>query len=72
MEDFPQSLASKLKAKGPQTNNVMNILVEDREEDPTVDVITKSGLKANEEVGKYVPVIEIRKARGPPPPFNPQ
>jgi len=32
----------------------------------------RSGLKTNEEDGEETPVIEIRKAQGPPPPFNPQ
>lgn len=48
------------------------ISVEDREEQPTVIVITRSGLKTNGKVVEDVPVIEINKARGPNPPFNPQ
>ena len=69
MEDFPRHIA-KWKAKGPHTNNVMKISVEDKEEHPPIAVIMRSGLKTNEGAGEYV--LEIRKARGPPPPFNPQ
>jgi len=72
IEECPQ-LIVKWKAKGPQTNNVLKILAEDREEQLTVDVITRSGLKNKEDVvaPENVPVVEIRKARGPNPPFNP-
>ena len=69
MEDC-LALISKWKSKGPQVNNVLKISAEAREEEPIVAVITRSGLKTNEGDGEYVP--EIRKALGPPPPFNPQ
>lgn len=71
MEYCPHLIA-KWKAKGPQTNNVMKISVEDTEEQPTIIVLMRSGLKTNVEVVEDVPVIEIKKGRGPPPLFNPQ
>jgi len=44
--------------------------VEDREEEePTVAVIMRSGLRTNE--GAEECTLVIRKARGLPPPFNP-
>ena len=69
MEDC-HALIAKWKAKAPQVNNVLKISVEDREEEPTVTVITRSMLKTNE--GAAGCTLEIRRARGPPPPFNPQ
>jgi len=71
MEDCPH-LITKWKAKRPQTNNVLKILAGDREEHPTFAFIMRSGLKINNEVVEEVPVIELKKARGPHPPFNPQ
>jgi len=71
VEDFPHLIAN-WKSKGPQTNNVLKISAEEREEQPIVTVIARSGLKTNEEAIENVPVVEIKKAREPNPPFNPQ
>jgi len=73
IEDCPQLIA-KWKAKEPQNNNVLKISAKDREEKPIVSIITRSGINTNEYVATLgkVPIVEVRKARGPNPPFDPQ
>lgn len=73
IEDFPW-LIVKWKAKGPQNNNLFNISTEDKEEKPTIAIITRSGINTNEDVATpgNMPVVEARKARGPNPSFDPQ
>lgn len=62
VEDFPQLIA-KWKEKGPKTNNVLKVLMEEREEQPTIAFITRSGLKTNEEVVENVPMVELKKEK---------
>jgi len=53
---------------------VLKISVGRRGEPPRVSIITSSGAKTNEDVAslEIIPIREIRKAKGPNPPFNPQ
>jgi len=53
---------------------VLKISAEDREEQPISVVISRSGIKTTEDyvAPENVPVVEVKKARGPNPPFNPQ
>lgn len=51
---------------------MLKISAKEREEQPTVVVIKRSGLKTNDETLEDVPIIEIKKARGTNHPFNPQ
>jgi len=73
IEEWPQLIA-KWTSKWPQNLNVLKISVERREEPPRVAIITRSGAKTNEDAAnpKIVPVLEVRKAKGPNPPFDPQ
>ena len=53
---------------------MLKISAEERDEPPKVAIITRSGVKTNEDVTtketQHVP--EVRKAKGPTPEFNPQ
>lgn len=73
IEECPYLIA-KWKSKEPQKPNVLKISVELREEPPRVAMITISGSKTHEDAAnlEIVPVLEIRKAKGPNPPLDPQ
>jgi len=49
-------------------------LKREREEQPTVAIITRSAVKTNMDVANLesMLVLEVRMSRGPNPPFNPQ
>jgi len=49
IEYHPQ-LVAKWKAKGPQNQNVLKISIEEIDEPPKVSIITRSGVKTNEDV----------------------
>lgn len=71
IEECPH-LITKWKPKGPP-NNVLKISAEEREEQPTISIIIRSGVKTNVDATtpENMLVLEVRKARGPNPPFNP-
>lgn len=73
IEECPKLIA-KWKAKVPQNNNVLKISAKDREDQPTVAIITRSGIDTNEYAAtpRNVPIVEVRKAQGPKPPFDTQ
>jgi len=52
---------------------VLKIFIKQRDESPKVAIITRSGAKTNVDATnlEIMQVPEVRKAKGPNPPFNP-